>query len=64
MTVALAAVMTVAFDRFSIDEAVVDGIIRIAGGGGNTKGEFRQVLWAMHHHDHADDVSRSHRSLA
>ena len=40
----LAAVMTVTFDRFSIDIKVVEDFIRIAGRGGKTKDELCKVL--------------------
>ena len=59
-----AAVMTVTFDRFSIDKKVVEDFIRIAERGGKTKDELCKVLWAMLYADDAGFASRSRDSLA
>ncbi|CAM9200497.1 unnamed protein product, partial [Sphacelaria rigidula] len=42
-----AAVLTVTFDRFSVNRAVVRDVIRIAGRGGKTKDEVSKVLCAI-----------------
>ena len=52
------AVLTVAFDRFSIDEAVLDDFMRVVARGDLTKETFKRVLWAMLYADDAGIVSR------
>lgn len=53
------AALTVAFDRFSINEAVADGFISVAARGGRTRGGLSKVLWVMVYADDAGIASRS-----
>lgn len=60
----LAAALTVAFERFSIDKKVVDDFVRIVARGGLTKDAAKRVLWALLYADDAGIVSLSQESLA
>ena len=57
------AVLTVAFDRFSIDKAVLGDSVRVVAGGNLTKEAAKRVLWAMLYADDAGITSRSQASL-
>ena len=57
------AVLTVAFDRFSIDKAVLDGFVRVVARDDLTKDAAKRVLWAMLDADDAGIASRSQASL-
>ena len=52
------AVLTVAFDRFSIDKAVLDDFVRVVRGD-LTKEAAKRVLWAILYADDAGIASRS-----
>ena len=56
-------VLTVAFDRFSIDKAVLDNFVRVVARGDLTKDAAKTVLWAMLYADDAGIVSQSQASL-
>ena len=51
------AVLTVAFDRFSIDKAVLDDFVRMVARGDLTKEAAKRVLWAMLYADDAGITS-------
>ena len=57
------AVLTVAFDRFSIDKAVLDDFVRVVARGDLTKDAAKRVLWAMLYADDAGIASQSQASL-
>ena len=57
------AVLTVAFDQFSIDKAVLDDFVRVVARGDLTKEAAKRVLWAMLYADDAGIASRSQASL-
>ena len=57
------AVLTMAFDRFSIDKAVLDDFVRVVARGDLTKDAAKRVLWAMLYADDAGIASRSQASL-
>ena len=57
------AVLTVAFDRFSIDKAVLDDFVREVARGDLTKDAAKRVLWAMLYADDAGIASQSQASL-
>ena len=57
------AVLTVAFDRFSIDKAVLDDFVRVVARGDLTKDTAKRVLWVMLYADDAGIASRSQASL-
>ena len=57
------AVLTVAFDRFSIDKAVLDNFVRVVARGDLTKDAAKRVLWAMLYADDAGIASQSQASL-
>ena len=57
------AVLTVAFDRFSIHKAVLDDFVRVVARGDLTKEAAKRVLWAMLYADDAGIASRSQASL-
>ena len=55
--------LTVAFDRFSIDKAVLDDFVRVVARGDLTKDAAKRVLWAMLYADDAGIASQSQASL-
>ena len=55
--------LTVAFDRFSIDKAVLDDFVRVVARGDLTKEAAKRVLWVMLYADGAGIASRSQASL-
>ena len=57
------AVLTVAFDRFSIDKAVLDDFVRVVARCDLTKDAAKRVLWAMLYADDAGIASQSQASL-
>ena len=57
------AVLTVAFDRFSIDKAVLDVFVRVVARGDLTKDAAKRVLWAMLYANDAGIASQSQASL-
>ena len=57
------AVLTVAFDQFSIDKAVLDDFVRVVARGDLTKEAAKRVLWAMLYADDAGIASQSQASL-
>ena len=57
------AVLTMAFDRFSIDKAVLDDFVRVVARGDLTKEAAKRVLWAMLYADDAGIASRSQANL-
>ena len=57
------AVLTVAFDRFSIDKAVLDDFVRVVARGDLTKDAAKRVLWTMLYADDAGIASQSQASL-
>ncbi|CAM9644499.1 unnamed protein product, partial [Sphacelaria rigidula] len=59
-----AAVLTVTFDRFSINKPAGLDFIRIAERGGKTRKELSKVLWAMLYANDSGIASRSRVNLA
>ena len=57
------AVLTVAFDRFSIDKAVRDDFVRVVARGDLIKEAAKRVLWAMLYADDAGIALRFQASL-
>ena len=57
------AVLTVAFDRFSIDKALLDDYVRVVARGDLTKDAAKRVLWAMLYADDAGIASQSQAGL-
>ena len=57
------AVLTVAFDGFSIDKVVLDDFVRVVARGDLAKEAAKRVLWAMLYADDAGIASRSQASL-
>ena len=57
------AVLTVAFDRFSIEIVVLDDFVRVVARGDLAKEATKRLLWAMLYADDAGIASRSQASL-